>query len=111
MSILHYEPHANKAESLKTVMPSRQKRAVKGGRGRPSHLPTFHCHFLGFLFLRMMWARIAPSSLEGKAEAYSVVAERRRVVAASRDAAILRGVEPTAATIHAAVALFPACRV
>ena len=44
-------------------------------------------------------------ALEGKAEAYIVVAVRRRVVVAIRDAAILRVVVPTAATIHAVVAL------
>ena len=44
-------------------------------------------------------------ALEGKAEAYVVVAVRRRVVVAVRDAAILRVVVPTAAAIHAVVAL------
>lgn len=44
-------------------------------------------------------------ALEGQAEAYIVVAVRRRVVVAVRYAAILRVVVPTAAAIHAVVAL------
>jgi hypothetical protein len=44
-------------------------------------------------------------ALEGKAEAQIVVAVRRLVIVAVRDAAILRVVGPTAAAIHAIVAL------
>ena len=42
-----------------------------------------------------------------QAEAYEVIAGRRRIVVAVRNAAVLRIVVPAAAAIHAVVALWP----